>query len=79
MSMAKQKLTPWFPATSPPAQVGVYETSGPDGFWFSYFNGTQWRGEWKTVERAFAAANTLHWSGPDQWRGLAEQPKGSAK
>jgi hypothetical protein len=77
--MAKQKLTPWFPADIEPARNGVYERDWDDGSsnyarWHNGVWGQSYCRPELAVLRPFYSSNAVL-----PWRGLAEQPKGSAK
>ena len=59
------KLTPWFPATTPPSRVGYYECSKcKEMHW--------WDGKtWRSSEYFSAPTLTDGW----HWRGLREEVK----
>lgn len=77
--MAKQKLTPEFPPEVKPVHVGVYQRLFDTGTRYALWDGEEWCFAAGTPEVAlsYATYQTTYRSLP--WRGLAEQPKGSAK
>lgn len=77
--MAKQKLTPWFPADAKPARIGVYQRLFDCHERYALWNGESWRFAAGSAAEAHSYARHPTTSRELPWRGLAEQPKGSAK
>ena len=75
--MAKQKLTPWFPANFKPVRHGWYETRLGHADQMGGFIGRRfWNGLfWSYAAIKDAQSATQNW----QWRGLAYDPKGGKK
>ena len=79
--MSEKQLTPWFPGTTKPSRVGVYERDFFDGCAFAY---SLWDGHrWLTGMTSLSAASRAkeesayqpHNGYPDfLWRGLANKP-----
>jgi hypothetical protein len=73
--MSKRKLTPWFPAQTPPARIGLYERRVVAGTErrFSYWNGKFWGLSLESKETAVEYRNSISAMNTD-WRGyLADQ------
>jgi hypothetical protein len=77
--MEDQKLTEWFPAETEPVRIGVYETQDRHGTWMNLFDGERWHWGHKFPEEAAMKNHPMPLAKLKGWRGLAEQPKGSAK
>lgn len=68
------KMTPWFPASTPPKRVGVYEVTG--GI-FSKWNGRYWCFSMPTPDSASKeVAVSSHMKRPStMWRGFMKETK----
>lgn len=73
------RLTPWFPASTKPVRVGVYETRtarsyGPDILkGFSYWDGWRWYVATRAPQSACGYNVSLYQS--RQWRGILKGSK----
>ena len=72
-------LTPWFPISTPPTHLGVYqvyEWDSDKGRYYSYWDGCQFN--WLSSVSPAVAYETRLQSGAGPfmlgWRGLAEKP-----
>jgi len=76
MSKKQPKLTGWFEKKRQPARIGVYETrqNHDEKTWYSFWDGSQWRGEWYTPQRAANYASGCFGMTATHWRGLAVKP-----
>jgi len=69
-----RRLTPWFPASTKPARIGVYEVDVGRHLWWRFWDGKNWRNGATTAEKAARSESILlsYWKAP--WRGLARKP-----
>lgn len=74
--MSKQKRTPWFPVSTPPERVGVYERVICDGanVVFQHWNGRWWGQYDINVVGAHAVRSRRSYHQSGKWRSLAEDP-----
>jgi hypothetical protein len=83
VAVKKQKLTPWFPISTPPVRPGVYQVETEYGLnlpWLCEYRGGQWLGTVSGQRTADEASEIGRRIGPTsceltQWRGLAKEPK----
>ena len=66
--------TPWFPGSTPPVRVGVYQRRQPGRVvqWYSYWDGKRWSAIALSAQQALEdktmASAEQHW----EWRGLIQ-------
>ena len=67
------KLTEWFPPTTKPTEIKIYETKIPQIHGFSFWNGK----EWLDTQFCIEDCNKDNVKGIQEktWRGLAENPE----
>jgi hypothetical protein len=75
------RLTEWFPDGVKPARPGVYETrlKGDINQWFQYWNGEYFGFSGGSTLDAYKNRSSKSIFSHIEWRGLAEDPKGSKK
>lgn len=69
------KLTPWFPPTTKPVYVGVYDVADGDMFkspWFRFWDGEKWKqGDETPYNASMCRLDAIRIG---RWRGLASKP-----
>ena len=74
---SNKEMTPWFPASTPPERVGVYQIKSQH-YTYSKWDGKQWMlisvsiGKAKTEDRKSIA---MYESYPTYWRGFTNEQK----
>lgn len=71
--MSKAKLTPWTDGDVNPVRPGVYEVRIDGSRWFRRWDGRRWHWGHKDRDTAATKEDSTGW--PDDWRGLAQEPK----
>ena len=77
--MSKREMTPWFPASTPPDRVGVYEVKGRMVPMYSRWDGENWLHISKSLEKASIQkwVSVVMYSTKDSafWRGFTNEQK----